>query len=128
MLHNISGEVVDHSELLDGEMQLLLEGQFFWQEKKYHVTNSLEWLMGNEIDIPILHSELLIENFDISTENIIGNYYQGKLYEDIDTGELQFDLSYKTDQSPSDEIIFLEITVRGNEWFGSLNISAHQLL
>ena len=32
MLHKILGEVIDHSELLNGEIQMILEGEFIWNE------------------------------------------------------------------------------------------------
>ena len=128
MLHKILGEVIDHSELLNGEIQMILEGEFIWNEKKYRITNSLEWQIGNDVVIPILHSELLIENSSITSQTIVGNYSTGNHSVDEETGELLFDLSYNIDAASSDEKIDCEITVQGNEWLGLLNINENQLV
>ena len=128
MLHKILGEVIDHSELLNGEIQMILEGEFIWDEKKYRITNSLEWQIGNDVVIPILHSELLIENSSVTSQTIVGNYSTGNHFVDEETGELQFDLSYNIHAASSDEKIDCEITVQGNEWIGLLNINENQLV
>ena len=127
MLYKISGEVIDHSELLDGEIQIILEGSFTWKENTYKVTNSLESQMGSDITISINHSELLIENSFITSQTIVGNYSKGTLSEDEETGELQFDLAYDNDNSSSEEKIYCEISVQGNEWSGFLDISESYL-
>ena len=128
MLHKILGEVVEHSELLNGEIQMILEGEFIWNEKKYRITNSIEWQIGNDVVIPILHSELLIENSSITSQTIVGNYSTGNHSVDEETEEQQFDLSYNIDATSSDLKIDCEITVQGNEWMGLLNINENQLV
>ena len=127
MLYKITGEVIEHSELLNGEIQLILEGEFISKNNKFCITNILEWQMGNNVITSILHSELSMEISSKLDQTIIGNYCKGTLSKDDETGDLHFDLFYNIDTKSSDNKVHCEIIVTGNEWSGFINISENQL-
>ena len=123
----LAGEVSERAELLNGSMQLALDGAGASGAPGWEVTLSLAWRLGRDGAVPLVEGDVAIGHRDGS--EVVALLEEGNASEDRETGHALVELMFSVEESTLPGLaagarLGCQLEVEGDRWSGSLSILA----
>jgi len=120
----LAGDVSERTELLNGAMQLALDGATT-EGGRYGVTLTIAWRLGREGAIPLEEGDLTLDDPATDDAETVAILDAGTAEEDIDTGNAVIDATFTIEESNVDALpvggrLRCQLEVAAEQWTGSL--------
>jgi hypothetical protein len=121
----LSGEVSQRAELLNGSMQLTLDGSAILESERWELTISISWRLGREGAVPLEEGDLALEDAGAIISEVVANLESGAAAEDTDTGNAIVKARFTIEESnvpgfDTGEEIICQFEVAAEQWIGTL--------
>lgn len=123
--YELSGEVSERAELLNGSMQLALDGSASQQSERWDLVVSLAWRLGREGAIPLEEGDLALDDAGATSAEVVAILDSGSAEEDTDTGNAIVEALFTIEESniagfePGGQCR-CQFEVGAEEWSGTL--------
>ncbi len=123
-----SGEVSERGELLDGSLQLALEGSCELADEEWVVSMTLAWPLAEEGDVPLAEGDLTLDAVDHSLFAVLE---EGTATSDHETGAAQVTARFVVDGSDGADagdgsppgVVECSLEVDVGEWRGKFTLA-----
>ena len=122
-----SGEVTERSELLNGTVQLSLDGEMCLSDELWAVEIVLAWSLGREGTVPISEGELVLE---FGQQELIAILDTGSVEIDPDGGEVNVSGRFRIDDFTELDLtlgasVRLYLMIGSERWQGEISGRDH---
>ena len=120
-----TGEVTERAELLNGAMQLSLDGASTDTETPWTIELALSWRLGRVGTVTIDEGDLTLESGD---REVIANLDAGTAELDPDTGNVEVDAAFEVESASGIALtagapIRARLEISAEAWTGELTLS-----
>lgn len=124
--YNLAGEVSERTELLNGTMQLALDGAASHDATEWQVAVTLAWRLGREGAVALEEGDLALDDGGSELE-VIAILEAGSAEEDTDTGNAIVELLFAIEESNVEGFeagtqLRGQLDVGAEQWTGSLTL------
>ncbi len=122
--YELSGDVSERGELLNGSMQLALDGAAVHAASELQISVILAWRLGREGAVALEEGELALDD-GVSTLEVVASVADGTAEEDPDTGSSLVDALFTIEESNTPEFVAgtqlrAELDIGAEQWSGSM--------
>jgi hypothetical protein len=119
-----AGEVSERAELLNGFLQLSLDGEAVRGDGRWQCTSSLAWQLGRSGEVALKEGDLSLEDGD---RELFAVLEQGTARPDLDTGSAVVEAVFTVDGARGDwaapgDRVACELHIEVETWRGELRI------
>lgn len=97
--YHLTGEVSERAELLNGSMQLALDGVASHATERWELAVALAWRIGREGAIPLEEGDLAFDHGDVDNSELVAILDGGSAEEDSDTGNAIVEARFTIEES-----------------------------
>jgi hypothetical protein len=95
----LTGEVSERAELLNGTMQLALDGATSEGSTPWELTIALAWRLGREGAIPLEEGDLALDDAGATSSEVVALLDSGSADDDADTGNAIIEALFTIEES-----------------------------
>lgn len=123
--YKLSGEVSERAELLNGSMQLSLDGIAVGEDVRWELAVSLAWRLGREGAVALEEGDLALDDGGSTSSEVIAILDGGSAEDDSDTGNAIVDARFTIEESnvagfEAGAQLRCQFEVGAEQWTGSL--------
>ena len=125
--YTLSGEVSERAELLNGSMQLSLDGLAAGGDQRWALAVSLAWRLGREDGVSLDEGDLALDDDGVTDAEVVAILADGSAEEDMDTGNAIVDARFIIEESNVDGFapgasLRCRFEVGAEQWSGALTV------
>jgi hypothetical protein len=126
-----TGEVSERAELLNGTMQLELDGVTSDEEAHWELSISLAWRLGREGAIPLEEGDLALDAAGATSAEVVALLDSGSAEEDADTGNAIIEALFTIEESSvaafeRETRLYCQFEVGSEQWTGVMTPVANE--
>jgi hypothetical protein len=124
--YQLSGDIAERGELLNGSVQLALDGAAVRGSSEWQIAVTLAWRLGREGAVALDEGDLALDD-GVSALEVIAILEEGTAEEDTDTGNSIVELLFTIEESTVEGFevgtqLRAEFDIGAEQWSGSLTI------
>lgn len=125
------GEVSERAELLNGTMQLALDGATSEGATRWELSIALAWRLGREGAIPLEEGDLALDDAGATGVELVALLDSGTAEEDVDTGNALIEALFTIEESnvaafEAGARLHCQFEVAAEQWTGVMTPVANQ--
>jgi hypothetical protein len=127
----LTGEVSERAELLNGTMQLALDGTTSDEGARWELTIALAWRLGREGAIPLEEGDLAFDDAGATSAEVVALLDSGSAEGDADTGNAIIEVLFTIEESNVAEFeigarLHCQFEVGSEQWTGVMTPAANE--
>lgn len=127
----LTGEVSERAELLNGTMQLALDGATSEVTTPWELTIALAWRLGREGAIRLEEGDLALDDAGATSAELVALLDSGTAEEDIDTGNAIIEALFTIEESNVAALeagarLHCQFEVGAEQWTGVMTLVASE--